>query len=289
MHESSQVKIALIGQKFPEWYGSMFSWVCKAFELNGYKFDTYDRNNATSNKVYDLALYIDCSEDFSSEMNIKADVSACWLMDSHMPMGLMRASNIAKKCQLVVSSNKEYGVDLLAKIGIESKLLPITYVIDGLYDKDKYDVTMIGHGNSQARLDLWKMLSSYNSRVGVCNTLDDYKEAFNTKIVVNQPTEPFDVILNNRFFEALGNKKLLLQKKLKTNLIEDLGFVGGEDFLYWHDFDELKGLIDYYLKNTEAIDIVAEKGFTKVQKYHLKYQVVQLMKWVKLLGRSNGN
>jgi spore maturation protein CgeB len=98
-----------------------------------------------------------------------------------------------------------------------------------------------------------------------------------SRIVVNQPTEPWDIILNNRFFEGMGCNALLLQKKLKTNLIEKLGFKEGEDFLYWNTLDELPTMIETVLSNYGRYTDIIESGNKKVKAYEMKLQMQKIV------------
>jgi hypothetical protein len=139
---------------------------------------------------------------------------------------------------------------------------------------------MIGHPNSPERVLLWNMMKSYKSFCGPTDSVVTYADAMSrAKIVINQPTEPWDNILNNRFFEALAFKSVLLQKRLKTTLIEDLGF-GKGDFLYWDSLDQLIPMIDAILHNYKAFDKMRRKSNEKVQKYSMEQQLIKILDYV---------
>ena len=253
--------VAVIGQF--DWYGCMGSWVADAWEGNGHEVDRIDRKEDLMARefwhdekvdMFDLIIYVDCSEDYSENILDTKTPKVFWSLDAHMPGGAERSVNIATKCDLVFSSNYEAGVKVLEKFGIESYLLPVTFnnkLVKNIGKRRNIDIAMIGHPNSAERIKLWKLLhDNYNAFTGKANTRQEYIEIMNSaKIIINQPTEPWDTILNNRFFEALSYGKVLLQKRLKTKLIEKLGFREGVDFEYWNNFDELKVKIDIHLKD----------------------------------------
>lgn len=240
-------KIAVIGQF--DWYGCMGVWVADAFEDNYFVVDRIDRNNINKNlDDYSFVMVVDCSEDFSANIPNTSTVKAFWSLDTHMPGGAERSVNIARKCDIVFSTNYEYGVKILEKFGIESYLMPITYsdrLVEN-WEHKMYEVVMIGHPNSDERIRLWNLLNNkYKCRFGKIDTANGYRHAMgNAKIIINQPTEPFDMILNNRFFEALASGGALLQKRLNTRLIENLGFKENSDFVYWDNIDDIPSIID---------------------------------------------
>lgn len=263
-------------------YSSMGQWVVDGLKRLGHEVTGVDRFDASySPNDYDLHFIVDSSEDMSGYIKDSNIPRVCWLMDTHMPGGLQRALGIAAKCDYVFSTNKEYGQDVLKANRVDSVLMPITY--NNLYKKKlnykTIDVVMIGHPNSSERLKLWKLLSKYNNFCGVANTLEEYVQYMScAKIVINQPTEPWDIILNNRFFEAMAYKSLLLQKRLRTSLIEDLGFSNGRDFLYWSNLDTLQSKIEYVLENYDDYSNIIKSGSKRVRKYSLTKQLSKILK-----------
>jgi hypothetical protein len=268
-------------------YGSMAEYVADAWESNGHKVTKYNRNVLPDIGLkHQLYIFVDCSEDYSSKIPYTFAPQVFWSMDAQMPGGIERSTNIGRKCDLVFSSNKEFGVDLLAKFGVDSYLLPITYSDRLLHVKTKkekdLDVAMIGNPNSSLRIELWDLLQSrYKAYTGRAEKEKVYKDVMQrAKIVVNQPTEPFDNILNNRFFEGMASNALVLQKRLKTTLIEDLGFIETKDFLYWDTFEQLTELIDYYSVNDSVRKIIAKSGNSYVKQYSMKQQCKKMEKLI---------
>ena len=270
-----QIGIAVFGSF--DSYSHMGNWVANSWEDNGHKVTRIDRSNPIPKDGYSMIIFTDCSEDYSSKITDTKAIKVFWAMDTHMPTGTERSVNIARKCDIVFSTNYEHGVKLLAKFGIKSNLLPITYSnrLLGMEAEDiiNLDVCMIGNANSAQRLDLWNILKAYKSFTGPAKTAQDYVNAMaNSKIVINQPTEPWDIILNNRFFEALAFGKILLQKRLKTDLIEKLGFKENQDFIYWDSLDEIPGLVDRALEH-EFDHIGIDNG---VHRYSINAQVKKM-------------
>lgn len=259
-------------------YSSMGEWVKQGLESLGHEVVPIDRTEIVQKTDADLYFVVDCSEDFSMCINEHLKIpKICWIMDTHMPGGLERSLNMAKKCDFVISTNREHGQDVLLQNGIKSFLFPITY--NDLYVEERekdLDVVMIGHPNSRERVELWNILGKYNSFCGVAETKAEFVDYMSrAKIVINQPTEPWDIILNNRFFEAMAYKSVLLQKRLKTTLIEDLGF--GGDFLYWSNLDEIVPMIDSVLKNYNSFEGMRNKANLKVKEFSLTKILSQIL------------
>lgn len=273
------MNISIVG--YFGWYGSMAEWVASGFEGNGHTITKIDRKQLSPQTVFDtsLVVYVDCSEDYSSSMPTTDKITVFWSLDTQMPGGAERSVNIARKCDLTFSSNYEYGVKTLEKFGVESVLMPITYsdkliLHRGGIDK-RYDVVMIGHPNSLERIRLWEMLNArYKCKLGKAEYKNEYIDWMeNARVIINQPTEPWDIILNNRFFEGLATTGALLQKRLRTTLIEKLGFENLKDFLYWEKIEDIPELVDFVL-NGGAPQI---KGVNpKVQKYSMSAQCAKM-------------
>ena len=280
------MKLAIVG--YFGWYGSMAEWVANAWEVNGHEVYKIDRKNIDVPLDAKFVLFVDCSEDYSKEIPITiTQPKVFWSFDAQMPGGVERSVNISKRSDLVFSMNFEYGVTKLDKFGIDNIWMPATYdstlvssnpLQKGRPVKESFDVCMIGHPNSQERIELWKMLNAnYVCKTGKVESKDEYTNSMiNCQIVVNQPTEPWDVITGIRFFEATGFNKLCLQKVIKTKELEKLGFENGRDFIYWNNFEDLKEKIDYYLVHHDERVEIAFNGFKKVQKMSMAAQAAKM-------------
>ncbi len=294
------MKVAIVG--YFGFYGSMAEWVADAWEANGHKVSRIDRKKIYIPEGTKVVIFVDCSEDYSDSMPSKGEIESradrpmniytnplrvFWSLDAQMPGGIERSTNIARKCDLTFSSNYEQGVLLLRKFGIESELLPITYSESLLSYQEmperNLDVVMIGNPNSTQRIQLWEQLKNrYKAYAGRAETQKIYTNSMKrAKIVVNQPTEPWDNILNNRLFEGMAVGALVLQKRLSTTLIEDLGFIEGRHFIYWSTFEDLFPKIDYYLKNYQERVSIGGQGLDFVKKYSMQNQCKKMEEIIK--------
>lgn len=271
------MKIGLIGQYENGFYGSMYECVKHGLKANFCDVVDIDRKNIELKQV-DYYVIIDCSEDISGNLPEKFNAPVVyWSLDAHMPGGMDRTLKILEKCEMGFSSNLEHGLYMIKQFTSKPiHLLPITYndsLAKGFNNTSKYEVSMIGHANSMERIRLWQLLDSkFNAKVGKMDTKEEFIDAHNSIVIVNQPTEPWDIILNNRFFEAMAYGGLLLQKKLKTSLIERLGFEEGRDFVYWYDFTDLLDKIDYYVTNVKDTKRIAQSGHERVLTYSMANQ-----------------
>lgn len=275
------MKINVIGSF--DGYFHMGVWVANGLEDLGHEVGRIDRNFIHTAQPADIQLFVDCSEDFSPHIPNLEGIKVFWSLDSHMPGGIQRSVNIANKCDYTFCTNDEYGARMMRKFGFEPHLLPITYS-NRLVDTKpirfpEKDIVMIGNRNSLERARLWDLLNKhYKAFCGPAKTDLDYVSLMTyAKIVVNQPTEPWDIILNNRFFEALGFGSFLLQKRLQTGIVEEMGFVDGEDFVYWTDFSDLKDKLDYYFLNPKERARIAINGNEKVQQYSMTKQLQKML------------
>lgn len=266
----------------------MAEWVADAFEDNGHLVVKHDRNAVPQpqdlSADIDLVFVVDCSEDFSGRLLRYSQPMVFWSYDAHMPGGIERSTNIARKCDLTFSMNYEHGKLLLDKFGVENYWMPSTYSNRLLTapseppEQSKYDVVMIGHVNSPQREELFNILMNrYNCLTGKVENQTHYTWAMaNAKIIVNQPTEPWDIITGIRFFEALGFGGLCLQKVIQTQELEKLGFRNGEHFAYWSNFDDLIQKIDLYLADETERKRIALQGHNKVHHMSMRHQVAKI-------------
>lgn len=77
-----------------------------------------------------------------------------------------------------------------------------------------------------------------------------------------------------RAFEIMGSRGFLL-----TNYQEDFLelFTPGEDFVYYEDYEDLMGKVDYYLSHEKERAQIAENGYEKVKTYHTYKERVDSM------------
>jgi glycosyltransferase involved in cell wall biosynthesis len=231
------------------------------FEGLGDTVDIFSwKEQETIKKRYDLYLCVDSSESYEIRKDLRP--LAVYNGDTHMPGGMERDFQRSRNADLVFNGNYEHGVELMKLMGINSIWLPLgfdkrfDFKDEELENKD-VDVAMVGHPNSPQRVELWEFLQqNYNCLVGDIDAPSAYKRA---KIVVNQPTEPWNNIYNNRLLEGLASGCFVLQKELSITSYEKL-FPKGEGWALWHDLTDLKIQIDQILSSWEKMRSRAIKG-----------------------------
>lgn len=262
--------------------GYHFGW---GFEDLG---DEVDFFHFSEQEKIDLDLYdFFMSVDSSQSYDIRDDIHPLVVYngDTHMPGGIERDLRRCEHADIVFNGNVEHGRNLLHKNGIKAYWLPLGYDRrfegynpDISIEKD-IDVSMVGHENSKERAILWNMLKSMDITCMVGDlSPDKYVEA-NTRarIVVNQPTEPWDNIYNNRMLEGMACCCMVLQKKIRTNAHRVL-FREGVDFVVWDDFVDLEEKITYYLENDSERERIAWNGYEIATK---NFQYTHLCRTIK--------
>ena len=74
-----------------------------------------------------------------------------------------------------------------------------------------------------------------------------------------------------RFWESLANGCLVMYQPIEPYIWSN-AFVDEEDFIVYNDLDELVEKAKYYLGNPEEARKIADRGFTKLLKYHTTEQ-----------------
>jgi hypothetical protein len=266
-------------------FGHQTIRVADSWEAIGWKVDRIDRNQEFNLEGHDMVFLMDVSEDYSSKIpdNIgdKNKVVAYWSFDVNMPGGLERSTNIARKCDIVFNMNHEQGVQQMQKMGIDSYWMPCGAeegLRDPLWVGRDFDVVMIGNPNSQERRNLWELLDkNYYAYAGKCLDKDKYNDLMSrAKLVVNQPTEPFDNIIGTRGLEGMAFGAMVLTKEVDTDEWEKLGAEDGKHFVYWNDFDDLREKMNYYLdRENERLEI-ARAGHLIGIKHNMRTQVTKM-------------
>lgn len=276
------MKICIIGQKSltnePIHKSSTyhFAW---GFEDLGDKVDIFSwQEQGKIKKKYDLYLCVDSSESYDVRKDLRP--LAVYNGDTHMPGGMDRDFQRSKDADLVFNGNYENGVEIMKLCGINSIWLPLGY--DRRFDfKDEelenkdVDVAMVGHANSPQRVELWNFLkNNYNCLVGDIDAPSSYKRA---KIVVNQPTEPWNNIYNNRLLEGLASGCFVLQKELSITSYQKLLPVH-EGYELWCDLGDLKTKIDRLLSSWDKALLKVKLGRQRVSNGYSYRHLCQIIK-----------
>lgn len=279
-------------------YGSVSTWAKNAWEQLGHEVVMYDRSEIKNlPKKSDLYFFVDVSEDYSTSMPDDLEgVKVFWAMDTAMPGGMERSVNIGRKVDYVFCTNAETnGPKAFEKFGIEAMWVPYGYdhklrdlvkeakrwnvnIATGQGSQHyRYDVCMIGNPNSEQRKELWNLLKDKYGDRAVTGTIDNVEEYIEkkagSKIMISQPTEPFNTIINLRVFNALSCGKFLLCKRPIIKEHELLGLKDGVNVVYWDNFDDLLEKIDYYLEHGEEREKIAEEGAKLGCKYLMPDQI----------------
>ena len=74
-----------------------------------------------------------------------------------------------------------------------------------------------------------------------------------------------------RFWESLANGCLVMYQPIEPYIWSNV-YIDEEDFIIYNDNDELIGKAKYYLANPEAARKIADRGFSKLLRYHTTEQ-----------------
>ena len=74
-----------------------------------------------------------------------------------------------------------------------------------------------------------------------------------------------------RFWESLANGCLVMYPPIEPYVWPNI-YIDEEDFVIYNDLDELSDKAKYYMSNSEEARKIADRGFTKLLKYHTTQQ-----------------
>ena len=74
-----------------------------------------------------------------------------------------------------------------------------------------------------------------------------------------------------RFWESLANGCLVMYQPIEPYVWPNI-YIDEEDFVIYNDLDELSDKAKYYISNSEEARKIADRGFTKLLKYHTTQQ-----------------
>ena len=74
-----------------------------------------------------------------------------------------------------------------------------------------------------------------------------------------------------RFWESLANGCLVMYQPIEPYVWPNI-YIDEEDFVIYNDLDELSDKAKYYMSNSEEARKIADRGFTKLLKYHTTQQ-----------------
>ncbi len=212
----------------------------------------------------DLILAVDSGTHYILDFNLHP--KAIWIVDTHL--SYICDEVMARSFDIIfVAQKNDY--EKLSKKFKNVYWLPLACDNDWHGKKNLkkiYDIAFIGQiGLGRRKRLLKKLKERYpNSFIGTadCEKIGEiYSQA---KIVFNHSAKND---INMRVFEALCSGSLLITDKIKGNGFEEL-FKEGEHLVVYDSEKDLFEKIDYYLKNDEEREKIAENGRDLVLKNH---------------------
>ncbi len=193
-------------------------------------------------------------------------IKACYLIDVHLDID--RRIEVAKNFDYVFIAQRQY-IDDFKRAGIERVFwLPLGCdpEIHGKRDVSKvYDVGFVGSLNDHKRIKMLEKISEkFNLHYERC-FLEKMAEVYSKSKIVFNISVKND--LNMRVFEALCSGSMLITDEAKGSGLTEL-FKDREHLVVFKNEEELIQLIDYYLKNDEERERIAEAGRREVLKRH---------------------
>ncbi|PCJ20649.1 MAG: hypothetical protein COB02_03750 [Candidatus Cloacimonadota bacterium] len=167
-----------------------------------------------------------------------------------------------KKWELSIVERKKYSHDIVF-IGSVAKVHSNRWDILEAISKKYKNLSIYGYGIDNVP-DKYAFKKNYKGSIWG----DDYgKVISNSKIVLNLFLNNYSKMasgMNTRAFEIPGCGSFELSQYVPN--LEEF-FTIGEDIEAFKDVNDLLNKIDYYLKNKEEREIIANCGFQKVQQY----------------------
>lgn len=166
-----------------------------------------------------------------------------------------------------------------------------------------WDVVFLGNGYSDIRRDLARFLRGLDCTVGLYgswpsdfhsngNTLYDFDAGcrlYRSSLLAigDNQWEGATGFVSNRLFQAMAaGGALLLQQHFDGG--ELLGLIDGEHLVVWHDFDDLRDKIDYFMDHTDERTEIAVAGTKEVLKNHsFDARVMELLDEMRVRGLWN--
>jgi len=271
------MKIALIYNKENEF--TTGSYVEKVIKNAGIEYvHFWTQNSRDIPRKFDLYFRIDHG-DYKYDIPEDLHPAVFYTIDTHLKKPYKKIKSQAKHYDIVFCAQKDGADKLRRELKIDTQWIPLGCDPDvhkklgmpKIYDigfvgrdakkfargkqlellKRKYPVSFIGGA------DFRKMSEIYSSsRIG-----------FNSSILND---------VNMRVFEVMACGSFLLTNKIKGNGFDEL-FADKKDLVVYKNNKEMLELIEYYLKNPEERERIADNGYQMVVKKHTYFHRVQSM------------
>ena len=125
---------------------------------------------------------------------------------------------------------------------------------------EKYDVSLYTYDKNVAQLN-----PKIKIKKAVSWDSDVHSVFYHSKINLNITLHCIETGIPQRVFDVMAAGGFLISNYQEE--IEEL-FVLGEEIVIYHDIDELKNLVEYYLQHDKEREQIAKKGQEKVLRYH---------------------
>jgi hypothetical protein len=275
------MKIALIcnsGERMP--LGKIYKGILESYKgVSASHFLLKDIQGVKGGFDYYLRVGDDDYEEVPSHLH----PIGWWVNDTHLKKCYKKIKRMAKNYDFIFCAQKEGARKLSLETGRKTYWIPwaaekISSDFEFVSEKDKvWDIVFVGTTGkySLRKVALETIKSGYpNSFVGRADywSLRDYYSK--ARIVVNYS---INNDINPRIFEAMSAGALVIARKIINNGIEEI-FEENKHLVIFEDIiKEMKGKIDYYLKNSGERERVARSGFEYVNAKHTYCQRIRRM------------
>lgn len=220
-------------------------------------------------RSFDLYLNIDDSLRYILPLYLRP--AAWWVIDTHLQYDWDLQK--ARLFDVVFSAQKD-GADRLRMDGIKNvHWLPLGCdpEIHKRFDVEmNYDWCFVGTTEPdiryRERIELLRLLKAGFPNGLITNAYkEEMAKVFSSSRIIFNRSIKNDI--NMRVFEALSTGSLLITNNLDDNGMPDL-FEDGNDYVSYHNAEDLIGKVSYYLENPEQMKLIAGNGMERVRKYH---------------------
>lgn len=179
-----------------------------------------------------------------------------------------------------------YLQERLCEMGICAAYIPHSFEpCEPVANAPGYDVIWAGNAYNQFREQVIEMLSQLPYRVGLygqCATVQmtgatNYEFArtrgMHAKSLIAVGEMNFDYhtargFVSNRLWETMAAGGAMMLQQYVPMLEELTGLREGEHLVWWHDLDDLRAKIDYYMAHPDEARRIAQNAYVVVHEHH---------------------
>lgn len=271
------MKIALIYNKENEaTTGSYIEKVIKNAGIEYVHFWTKDAGNIP--RGFDLYFRIDHG-DYKYDIPEDLRPAVFYVIDTHLKKPYKRIKNQARHYDIVFCAQKDGADRLKRELKIDTQWIPLGCDPDAQRKLDMpkiYDIGFVGRDAKKfARGKQLEILKKRypNSFIGQAD-FRKMPEIYSSSMIGFNSSILNDI--NMRVFEVMACGCLLITNKIKGNGFDAL-FKDKKNLVVYENNKEMLELIDYYLKNEEERQRIADEGHRLVINEHTYYHRIQSM------------